>query len=275
MRVARARRASLAMTLLAVAVGAQAQQQGLFAYPNAGQNEAQQSRDKYECHQWAVSQTGFDPTTAPPLASAPPPGYAQQPGYAPPPPPQQQAGGGGLLGLGNGGMLPGSGMMGDAATGAALGAAGGALAGNAGKGAAIGAVASTLLGAMSRGSNSAPAPAQPQQASGGGLLGLGNGGMLPGSGMMGDAATGAALGAAGGALAGNAGKGAAIGAVGSTLLGAMSRGSSAPAAQPQQVQQQQYYAQQQQAEYNQRMQATQAYNGAFVACMRGRNYTVN
>jgi hypothetical protein len=55
----------------------------------------------------------------------------------------------------------------------------------------------------------------------------------------------------------------------------MSRGSSAPAAQPQQVQQQQYYAQQQQADYNQRMQATQAYNGAFVACMRGRNYTVN
>ena len=196
MPVVPASRVALAMTLLALAAGAQAQQ-GLFAYPNAGQNEAQQSKDKYECHQWAVSQTGFDPTTAPPVASAPPPGYA--------PPPQQQ-----------------------------------------------------------------------QQASGGGFLGIGNGGMLPGSGVIGDAATGAALGAAGGAIAGNAGKGAAIGAVASTLFGALNRATDKPA-QPQ-VQQQQAnaYAQQQAAQdYNQRMQATQAYNGAFAACMKGRNYTVN
>jgi len=33
-----------------------------FLYPNNGQSAEQQSRDRYECHRWAVSQTGFDPT---------------------------------------------------------------------------------------------------------------------------------------------------------------------------------------------------------------------
>jgi hypothetical protein len=35
---------------------------GLFAYPANGQSEQQQSQDKWECHQWAVGQTGYDPT---------------------------------------------------------------------------------------------------------------------------------------------------------------------------------------------------------------------
>jgi len=35
----------------------------LFAYPNSGQSEEQQSRDRYECHQWAVSETKSDPST--------------------------------------------------------------------------------------------------------------------------------------------------------------------------------------------------------------------
>lgn len=150
-------KAPLAMTLFALgASGVHAQQGGAFVYPRAGQSEQQQSQDRYECHQWAVSQTGFDPSTAPPVASAPPPGaYAQQA------PPQQQAGGGGFLGIGNGGMLQGSGVVGDAATGAALGAAGGAIAGDAGKGAAIGAVASTLFGAFNRATDQ---PAPPPQA---------------------------------------------------------------------------------------------------------------
>jgi hypothetical protein len=34
----------------------------VFAYPRNGQSEAQQSTDRYECHDWARGQTGFDPT---------------------------------------------------------------------------------------------------------------------------------------------------------------------------------------------------------------------
>ena len=35
-----------------------------FIYPRNGQTPEQQSADRYECHSWAVSQTGFDPTRA-------------------------------------------------------------------------------------------------------------------------------------------------------------------------------------------------------------------
>ena len=34
----------------------------LFAYPKQGQSEAQADRDRYDCHLWAVKQSGFDPT---------------------------------------------------------------------------------------------------------------------------------------------------------------------------------------------------------------------
>lgn len=34
----------------------------LYIYPKNGQSEEQTSNDRYECHQWAASQTGFDPT---------------------------------------------------------------------------------------------------------------------------------------------------------------------------------------------------------------------
>ena len=34
----------------------------IFIYPKNGQSEDQQARDKYECHRWAASETGFDPT---------------------------------------------------------------------------------------------------------------------------------------------------------------------------------------------------------------------
>ena len=37
----------------------------LFIYPRQGQNEQQQAKDRYECHSWAVSQTGYDPTQPP------------------------------------------------------------------------------------------------------------------------------------------------------------------------------------------------------------------
>jgi len=135
----------------------------VFAYPNMGQSEETQSRDRFECHQWSVSQTGFDPTTAPPLP--------QRQAAAPPPPPPPNQGysdyrrrpqNRGFLGIGDGGFFEGGGMMGDAATGAALGAAGGAIAGDAGKGAAIGALSSTVFGAMSRSSRPSQPPPQQQ-----------------------------------------------------------------------------------------------------------------
>lgn len=39
---------------------------GLFVYPAEGQSEEQMRQDRYECHEWAVRQTGFDPTLAAP-----------------------------------------------------------------------------------------------------------------------------------------------------------------------------------------------------------------
>ncbi len=36
----------------------------VIAYPAKGQSAEQQSRDRYECHTWAVSQSGFDPASA-------------------------------------------------------------------------------------------------------------------------------------------------------------------------------------------------------------------
>jgi uncharacterized protein YcfJ len=80
---------------------------GMMIYPAKGQSAEQQQKDEFECHQWAVQQTGYDPTKA------------QQA-------PQQQT-------TKQGGAVRG------AAGGALLGAGIGAIAGNTGKGAAIGA----------------------------------------------------------------------------------------------------------------------------------------
>ncbi|GLH34670.1 hypothetical protein BR1R5_40590 [Pseudomonas sp. BR1R-5] len=41
----------------------------VVAYPMHGQGQEQQDQDRYQCHRWAVSQSNFDPATAP---SAPP-----------------------------------------------------------------------------------------------------------------------------------------------------------------------------------------------------------
>ena len=35
-----------------------------FVYPKNGQSAEQREKDRYECHRWAVDQTGFDPTIA-------------------------------------------------------------------------------------------------------------------------------------------------------------------------------------------------------------------
>jgi outer membrane lipoprotein SlyB len=54
----------------------------VYFYPLNGQTTEQQSRDHYECYNWAVSQTGFDPSqsTIPPkervkVVPMPPPGH--------------------------------------------------------------------------------------------------------------------------------------------------------------------------------------------------------
>jgi hypothetical protein len=46
-----------------VAVAAPAPQK-VFVYPNNGQSPEQTDRDRYECHVWAVKQTGVDPSRA-------------------------------------------------------------------------------------------------------------------------------------------------------------------------------------------------------------------
>jgi uncharacterized protein YcfJ len=46
--------------------------QDMYVYPAKGQSEQQLSTDRYECHRWAVAETGFDPVdvgeTGPPRA---------------------------------------------------------------------------------------------------------------------------------------------------------------------------------------------------------------
>ena len=108
-------RGALTVSALLVALGAApgaAAQAGLFAYPSAGQSEPLQRQDRFECHEWAVGQTGFDPNTA--QAAAP-----QSGAYAAPPPAQS-----GFFGRRQAGQ---GGMVRDAAGGAALGAVAGTL----------------------------------------------------------------------------------------------------------------------------------------------------
>lgn len=38
--------------------------EGFYIHANNGQTQDQQARDRYECHNWAVKQSGFDPTQA-------------------------------------------------------------------------------------------------------------------------------------------------------------------------------------------------------------------
>ena len=105
-------------------------QNAVYAYPMAGQSLERQQQDNWECHNWSVQQTGYDP-------QRPPPG----PGVAYAPAPQQSSG---ALGLGQGAPVQ------DAARGAAFGAIFGGIAGDAGKGAAYGAVTTTLFGGIKR-----------------------------------------------------------------------------------------------------------------------------
>jgi hypothetical protein len=94
----------------------------MFIYPGKGQNQQQQDKDRYECHSWAVQQTGFDPSK--PQAANSQPYQQSQPSQPH--------------------VLKGAGR------GAALGAVGGAITGNAGKGAAAGAAMGGIVGGFRR-----------------------------------------------------------------------------------------------------------------------------
>jgi hypothetical protein len=98
--------------------------QDLLVYPAKGQSQTQQDKDRYECHTWAVKETGFDPSK--PQTAASNSAGSQQ--YQPSQPH----------------VLKGAGR------GAALGAVGGAITGNAGKGAAAGAAMGGLAGGFKR-----------------------------------------------------------------------------------------------------------------------------
>ncbi len=93
--------------------------QDLFFYPSQGQTQDQLNLDKFECHTWAVQQTGFDPLSG--QAAAPPP--SAQPTQSVTASPVRGAAGGALGGLAIGAIA------GDAKKGAAIGAVGGGLVG--------------------------------------------------------------------------------------------------------------------------------------------------
>ncbi len=96
----------------------------LYIYPLNRQSNEQQDRDRYECHRWAVQQTGFDPSRS----------YPNDPTHLDPQPyrPSQPH------------------VLRGAARGATLGAVGGAIAGNAGTGAAAGAAMGGVAGGFQR-----------------------------------------------------------------------------------------------------------------------------
>jgi len=112
------------LALLVLTGIANAQGGDLFIYPAKGQNQALQDKDRYECHAWAVKQTGFDPSR---------PSTAAASSYQPKPYQPSQPH-----------------VVKGAARGAALGAVGGAITGNAGKGAAAGAAMGGVAGGFRR-----------------------------------------------------------------------------------------------------------------------------
>jgi hypothetical protein len=90
----------------------------MFVYPAQGQNEDQLQRDRYECHTWAVQQSGFDPSKPGPgystVVVAPPPGTGTATGAV----------GGAILGsILAGPRDSGFGLLFGAATGAIVGSA--------------------------------------------------------------------------------------------------------------------------------------------------------
>lgn len=103
-------------------------QSQVYVYPTAGQSEAKQSQDQFECQNWAVQQAG-DPSDLPEQSSSTQGTAARS-----------------------------------AARGAAGGAAIGAIAGDAGKGAAIGATAGGMRGVRQKRLTEQQEKQQQQQA---------------------------------------------------------------------------------------------------------------
>jgi hypothetical protein len=118
-----------AVLCLAAQLPAQAD---IMIYPAKGQSNQQLSQDRYQCHVWAVQQSGFDPSNPQTSQAAP----------------QQQQGQ----------------VIKKAGRGALAGAAIGAIAGNAGKGAAIGATAGGLKGGFDKRDQNLAAQNQAQAA---------------------------------------------------------------------------------------------------------------
>lgn len=108
----------------------------VFVTPAAGQSEAQLDRDRYECHHWAVRQTGFDPSV--------PQAVSRSDVRVVPAAP------------------PGSGTLAGAATGAIIGSAV-SRPRDAGAGALIGAVAGALIGNSADQASAEQADAAQQQ----------------------------------------------------------------------------------------------------------------
>lgn len=54
--------------------------QELFAYPNKGQSQDQQERDRFDCYNWAKQQSGFDPMVAPTTTAPAPKDKSTGPG---------------------------------------------------------------------------------------------------------------------------------------------------------------------------------------------------
>lgn len=114
-----------------------AQNGQMFIYLKSNQSQAQQDKDRYECHRWSVQQTGFDPSVP----------YPSNPNALDPQPyrPSQPH------------VLKG------AARGATLGVVGGAIAGDAGKGAAAGAAMGGMAGGFRRRDERGEQAAEKQQ----------------------------------------------------------------------------------------------------------------
>jgi hypothetical protein len=100
----------------------------IYTYPSNGQSAEQQDRDRYDCYQWAIQQTGFDPSSP----SVPPHERIQVVGGAP-------------------AVVPGSGVAVGAVTGAVLGSMV-SRPRDAGAGALVGAVLGGVFGAAAESS---------------------------------------------------------------------------------------------------------------------------
>jgi Glycine zipper len=105
--------------VIAVFVATPVFAQQLFIYPAKGQSPQQQQKDDYECHLWAVQQSGYDPAR-PPAQQAAAPSQPASP-------------------------APGSGVQ-TALKGAVVGGLVGGISGHGGEGAAAGAIVGGIAG---------------------------------------------------------------------------------------------------------------------------------